>query len=42
MAIIKLMEVAFDDIKHIVINILLFECHCVLFYIYVIECPKYR
>ena len=41
MAIIQTMEVAFDDIKHIIIDILLVECHCVLFYIWVSECPKY-
>ena len=42
MEIIKPMEIAFDDIKHIIIDILLVECHCVLFYIWVSECPKYR
>ena len=36
------MEIAFDDIKHMIIDILLVECQCVLFYIWVSECPQYR
>ena len=40
--IIKPMEIAFGDIKHIMIDSLLVEYHCVLFYIWVRECPKYR
>ena len=35
------MEKAFDDIKQIIIDITLVECHCWLFYIWVIECSKY-
>ena len=42
MATIKPMEIAFNDIKYIIINILHVECHCVLFNIWVSECPKYR
>ena len=39
----KTNEIAFDDIKHIIIDILLLvECHCVLSYIWVSECPKHR
>ena len=34
------MEIAFNDIKHIIIVILLFECNCVLLYIWVSECPN--
>ena len=41
MAITKPMEIAFDDVKHIIIDILLVECHCVLYSIWVIDCPKY-
>ena len=41
MAKMKPMEIAFDDIKHIMIEILLVENHCVLSYIRVSECPKY-
>ena len=36
------MEIEFDDIKHIIIDILLVECHFMLSHIWVIECPKYR
>ena len=39
---IKPMEIAFDDIKPIIIDISLVECHCLLFYIWVDECPNYR
>ena len=42
MAMIKPVEIAFDDINHIIIDISLVECHCVLFYIWVSECPNYR
>ena len=42
MAINKPMKIAFGDIKHITIDIVLIECHCVLFHIGVSECPKYR
>ena len=35
MAITKPMEIAFDDVKHIIIDILLVECHCVLYSIWV-------
>ena len=38
---IKPMEIAFGDINQIIIDILV-ECHCVLFHIWVSECPKYR
>ena len=31
MAVIKPMEIAFGDINQIIIDILLVECHCVLF-----------
>ena len=41
MAMIKPMEITFDDIKHIIIDISLVECHCILLYILVSECPKY-
>ena len=34
------MEIAFGDIKHIIIDIVLVECHCVLFHIWVSECPQ--
>ena len=40
MATIKPMEIAFDDVKHIIIDILLIEYHCVLFYIWVNICPN--
>ena len=36
------MEITFNDVKNILIGILLVECHCVLFYTWVSECPKYR
>ena len=44
MAINKPMEITFYNIKHIIIDIVLVECHCVLglFHIWVSECPKYR
>ena len=38
----KPMEIAIDDINHTITDISLVECHCVLFYIWVSECPKYR
>ena len=37
MAINKPMEMTFRDIKHIVIDIVLVECHCVLLHIWVIS-----
>ena len=40
MAINKPMEIAFGDIKHIIIDIVFVEYHCVLFHIWVSECPK--
>ena len=36
------MEITFNDVKNILIGILLVECHCVLFYIWVSECPKFQ
>ena len=42
MAIIKSREIAFDDIKHVIIDILLVKCHRVLFSIWVSEYPKFR
>ena len=36
---IKPIEIAFDDVIN---DILLVECHCMLFYIWISECPKYR
>ena len=42
MAINEPMEIAFGDIKHIIIDIVLVECHRVIFHIWVSECPKYR
>ena len=42
MLMIKPMGIAFGDIKHIIIDILFFEDYCVLFYIWVSKCPKYR
>ena len=42
MAINKPIEIAFGDIKHIIIDIVLVECNCVLFHIWVSKCPKYR
>ena len=36
---IKPMEIAFDDINHIIIDISLVECHCVLSNIWVSESP---
>ena len=41
MAINEPMEIAFGDIKNIKIDIVLVECHCVLFQIWVSERPKY-
>ena len=40
MAMIKPMEIAFGDINHIIIDIYLVECHCVLFHLWVSECPN--
>ena len=42
MTMVKPMEIAFGDINQIIIDISLVERHCVLFYIWVSECPNYR
>ena len=42
MTMIKPMEIVFDDINHIIIDMSLVECYFVLFYIWVSECPNYR
>ena len=42
MAINKPMEIAFGDMKHIIVDIVLVECNCALFHIWVSECAKYR
>ena len=39
---IKPMEIAFGDINHIIIDIYIVECHCVLSYLWVSECPNCR
>ena len=38
---IKPMEIAVDDINHVIIDIFLVQCHCVSFYIWVSECRNY-